>query len=130
MILADTSTWIDHLSVGVPTFQALLDVRQILIHPMVIGELACGNIRNRDATLKMLSELRTARVADYEYVLALIENRRLMGRGISYIDAHLLASALITESCLLWTRDRRLMAAAEELDVAYRIAEMGASPTP
>ena len=130
MILADTSTWIDHWMEGIPTLQALLDVRQIFTHPMVIGELACGNIHNRANTLKMLSELRRARVADDEYVLALIENRRLMGRGISYIDAHLLASALITESCLLWTRDRRLMAAAEELDVAYRIAEMGASPTP
>ena len=130
MILADTSTWIDYLSVGVPTFQALLDDDQILIHPMVIGELACGNIRRRANTLRMLSELIPAQVATDEYVLALIENRRLMGRGISYIDAHLLASALTTESCLLWTRDRRLMAAAEELDVAYGIAEMGASPTP
>lgn len=119
MILADTSTWIDYLSVGVPTFQALLDDHQILIHPMVIGELACGNIRSRGATLNMLSELRSARVANDEDVLALIENRRLMGRGISYIDAHLLTSTLITNSCLLWTRDRRLMAAAEELSVAF-----------
>ena len=119
MVLADTSIWIDHFVSENPRLTALLDDEQILMHPMVIGELACGNLANRDDTLFRLKELPASLlIPDYE-VLSLIERHRLMGRGISYIDAHLLASVALDDSALLWTRDRRLRAAAVELDLAW-----------
>ena len=120
MVLADTSVWIDHFHSEDPRLVTLLDNRELLMHPLVIGELACGNLPNRDATLTRLKRLPVSVVVPDDEVLSLIERHRLMGRGIGYIDAHLLASVARTDSVLLWTRDRRLMSAATDLGLAWQ----------
>ena len=121
MILADTSIWIDHLRAGEPGLVSLLNDNQVLTHPMVIGELACGNLPNQDTVLGLLGALPAIHVATHEEVLFFIEQRQVMGRGIGYIDAHLLAAAKLARSVQLWTRDRRLMVVAAELDFAYEL---------
>ena len=86
-----------------------------MAHPFVIGELACGNLGNRNAILALLRTLPTAQIATDDEVMGFIERRRLMGRGIRYIDVHLLASVALTRGSRLWTRDKRLAAIADEL---------------
>ena len=112
MILVDTSVWVEHLRHGLPRLAMLLQGGEVLIHPWVIGELACGNLRNRSQVLELLQGLPAASVASDAEVLLLIERDRLMGRGIGYVDAHLLASARLSR-CRLWTQDRRLAGVAE-----------------
>jgi len=87
------------------------------MHPFVVGELACANFSNRDATLELLQQLRSVTVAEHDEVLSFIRARKLYGRGIGYVDAHLLAAAAI-EGCQLWTKDKRLQAVAVTLGVA------------
>ena len=113
MILVDTSVWVEHLRHGLPRLATHLQEGEVLIHPWVIGELACGNLRNRSQVLDLLQGLPAATVASDAEVLLLIERDRLMGRGIGYVDAHLLASARLSH-CWLWTQDRRLAAVAQE----------------
>lgn len=120
MILVDTSVWIDHLRVGNDRLAGLLDASLVQTHPFIIGELACGNLRNRTEVLSLLAALpKTAAATDAE-VLFLIDRHRLMGRGIGYIDAHLLASAALSSPVEIWTRDKRLAALAADLGVEYR----------
>jgi len=107
VILVDTSIWVDHLRSGVPQLTAALKAGDVFIHPWVIGELACGNLRDRSRLLQLLQSLPAARVATPAEVLILIEQHQLMGRGIGFVDAQLLASAKLTH-CALWTQDRRL----------------------
>ena len=113
MILVDTTVWVEHLRRGLPSLATLLQEGEVLIHPWVIGELACGNLRNRQQVLELLQGLTVATVASDAEVLLLIERDRLMGRGIGYVDAHLLAAARLSH-CRLWTQDRRLAAVALE----------------
>ena len=117
MILVDTSVWVEHLRHGLPRLATFLQEGEVLIHPWVIGELACGNLRNRSQVLELLKGLPAATVASDTEVLLLIERERLMGRGIGYVDVHLLASARLNH-CRLWTQDRRLAAVAQELGLA------------
>lgn len=117
-ILVDTSIWVDHLRIGDDQLISLLDHGRVLAHPMVIGELACGRLHRRDAILGWLAELPEATVATHHEVLALIEAHGLMGRGIGYVDAHLLAATVLSAPGRLWTRDRPLRAAAQALDLA------------
>lgn len=117
MILIDTSVWVEHLRHGLPRLATLLQDGEVLIHPSVIGELACGNLRHRAQMLELLQGLPAATVASEAEVLLLIERDRLMGRGIGYVDAHLLASARLSH-CRLWTQDRRLAAVAQEQGLA------------
>ena len=119
MILADTSVWIDHLRRGDERLSAALDADQVLTHPFVIGELACGNLRKRTELLDMLSRLPATQTATDDEVLTFIERKRLIGRGIGIVDAHLLASVALSTPARLWTRDRQLKAAATELKLAY-----------
>ena len=119
MILVDTSVWIDHLHKGVQELAVKLDAGEVLAHPLVLGELACGNVKNRAAVLSLLALLPCAVTATNDEVLALIERQSLMGRGLGFIDAHLLASAALTHECRLWTRDRRLRTVAESLELSY-----------
>ncbi len=121
MILADTSIWVDHLRAGEPGLVSLLNDNRILVHPMVIGELACGNLPNRDVVLGLLGEMPAIPVATDEEVLFFIEQRRVMGRGIGYVDAHLLAAATLAQSVRFWTRDQRLLAVAGDLGLAYEL---------
>ena len=119
MILADTSIWIDHFRSGDAGLAQRLDRGHILIHPWIIGELGLGSLQNRTALLTTLADLPTALTASDTEVLGLIERHSLasigIGIGIGYIDAHLLASTLLTPDAALWTRDRRLHAAAQRL---------------
>jgi len=111
MILVDTSVWVDHFRARNPELSEVLGGALVLTHPFVIGELACGNLRNRTRILADLNSLPLALSATHEEVLRLIEERELWGRGIGWIDGHLLASALLS-NCRLWTLDRRLHQAA------------------
>ncbi|HYK00487.1 MAG TPA: type II toxin-antitoxin system VapC family toxin [Thermoanaerobaculia bacterium] len=118
MILVDTSVWVDHLQKGVPALVEALEQDAVLTHPFVIGELACGNLKNRSEVLGLLAALPSAVIAREEETLVFIEERKLMGKGVGYIDAHLLASVTLTEGARLWTRDKRLADAAAELRLA------------
>ena len=118
MILVDTSAWIDHLRTGDDALVRALDDGEVVTHPFVIGELACGNLRNRADVLRLLEDLPRARGATHEEVMAMVERRQLMGMGIGYVDAHLLAAAALTPSTSLWTRDKRLSGAAARLGLA------------
>ena len=117
MVLADTSVWVDHLRRGVSLLGGLLTSGQVATHPFVIGELACGNLANRSEILKLLSALPSLGMASHAEALRLVEDRRLHGTGLGWIDIHLLSSALLSQAPL-WTRNRRLGAAARGLGIA------------
>ncbi|MHB1403413.1 MAG: type II toxin-antitoxin system VapC family toxin [Thiobacillus sp.] len=119
MILLDTSVWIDHLRQGDAQVASALQSGLVLTHPFVIGELACGQLKSRAEILGLLAALPQARVAQEQEVLFFIERHGLMGRGIGYIDAHLLTATALTEGARLWTRDKRLDSLARELELAY-----------
>lgn len=119
MILVDTSVWVDHLRSGDPELVRLLEGERVMVHPFVIGELACGNLKNRQEVLKLLGDLPAASVATHDEVLTFIERRSLMGRGIGYVDVHLLAAVALSDDGRLWTRDRKLAVAVEKLDLAF-----------
>jgi predicted nucleic acid-binding protein len=118
MILVDSSVWIDHLRSGNAKLAGLLENGQVLVHPFVIGELALGNLKKRAQILTNLQDLPEAVVARDDEVLRFIGRHALHGRGIGYVDAHLLASARLTPDGSLWTRDKRLHAAAKRLGLA------------
>lgn len=118
MILVDTSVWIDHLHTAEPDLVALLEAGSVAVHPAVIGELALGRIADREIVLGALGRLAAPVAARDAEVLQLIEHHRLAGSGIGWADAHLLASARLTAGSSVWTRDRRLRAAAQRLGVA------------
>ena len=120
MILVDTSVWIDHLRQSDPTLVELLEAVAVGTHPLVIGELAVGSLRNRAELLALLDELPRAPVADENEVLALINAHQLHGHGLGIVDVHLLASTLLAPGTSLWTRDARLRAAASSLGVLWR----------
>ena len=120
VVLVDTSVWIDHLRTGEAKLEELLQRSRVLIHPFVIGELACGNLRNRATVLTLLRDLPDASVATNEEVLFFIDQHGLMGRGIGYVDAHLLASVSLAGIAPLWTRDNRLHDVALGLGFAYQ----------
>lgn len=115
MILVDTSVWVDHFRVGDSTLAALLERAEVLGHPWVIGELALGQLSQRGQILSLLSGLPRATVATDVEVLSVIDHHHLHALGIGYVDAQLLASTLLTPEALLWTRDKRLGAAAAAL---------------
>jgi predicted nucleic acid-binding protein len=117
MILVDTSVWIEHLRTGVSKLSSLLYDEQVFCHPFVIGELACRNLKNREEILTLLTALPRARVAEHREVLHLLETERLYGRGIGWIDAHLLASTLLS-GCSLWTLDKSLRRTAAGLNIS------------
>ena len=118
MILVDTSVWIDHLRTGVPALAMALEDEQVLMHPFVLGELACRNLRDRNEVLRLLAKLPRVTSASDAEVLQMIEHRSLMGKGLGYIDVHLLASVALEGTARLWTHDRRLAAVAAELGLA------------
>lgn len=118
MILVDTSIWINHLRAEDERLTALLDSGEVLGHPYVTGELALGNLQPRDAILSDLRDLPQAIVVSDTEVLLLIDRQRLFGRGIGYVDVHLLAAVRLTPDARLWTGDRRLQAVAAELGLA------------
>ncbi|HEV8016258.1 MAG TPA: type II toxin-antitoxin system VapC family toxin [Stellaceae bacterium] len=118
MILIDTSVWVDHLRANDGALATLLDTGMVLVHPFVIGELALGNLRQREIVLNALADLPHASVATDAEVLHFIERHALFGRGIGYIDAHLLAGVQLTAGAGLWTNDKRLHGVAVKLGLA------------
>jgi predicted nucleic acid-binding protein len=119
VVLVDTSVWVSHLCKTNGILVNLLNNAEVVCHPFVIGELACGNLKNRTAVISLLGALPMACKAGREEVLIFIESRGVMGKGLGYIDVHLLASALLT-GVALWTLDKRLDKAAEELHCKYK----------
>jgi predicted nucleic acid-binding protein len=117
VILADTSVWISHLRHGSEDLKRALEAGEVLCHPHVVGELACGNLRNRDNILDFLRALPAAATATDEEVLACIEQNRLYGSGLGFTDVHLLASAMLTPT-RLWTLDAALGREAKRLHLA------------
>ncbi len=111
MILADTSVWIEHLRYGTVGLETVLNEGNVACHPFIIGELACGNLGNRAEILTLLKNLPVVAVANDDEVLQFIEDRQLIGKGLGYIDIHLLMSALLSGTPL-WTLDKRLHALA------------------
>lgn len=121
MILVDTSVWIDHFRQGDVELTRLLNAGQVLTHRFVIGELALGNIQNRNIIISTLRNLPQSTVAADEEVLSFIEKQALFGSGIGYIDAHLLAATLLSPGSFLWTRDKRLLAESVRLGVCVNL---------
>ena len=119
MILVDSSVWIDHLHRAEVGLIALLDANEVAVHPMVIGELALGAIVERDAFLELLTALPSVVEASHPEVLRFVSDRRLQGRGLSFVDVHLLAAVVLSSDARLWTRDRRLREAAVELGLEW-----------
>ena len=117
MILVDTSIWIDHLHRSEAALSALLNTSQVCTHPMVIGELALGSLRDRQTILRLLSDLPSTTMATDVEMLSFVEAHGLFGIGLSLVDAHLLAALRLSPADRLWTRDRRLRRSAEELGV-------------
>ncbi len=127
MILVDSSVWVDHLRVSEPALVELLNTGRVLTHSFVVGELACDNLKNRNAVLSLLQDLPAAPIATDEEVLFFIEKHGLMGRGIGYVDAHLLSAVSLAGTGRLWTRDKRLCAVTESLRLAFETANPGKS---
>ena len=119
MILVDTSVWIDHLHRNDPVLVGLLENEMVGCHRHVIEELALGSIKRRDSVLALLENLYQFPALGHAEVMTLIDVRRLWGQGLSAVDAHLLGAVRVVDGALLWTRDKRLRAAAAGDAVAY-----------
>jgi predicted nucleic acid-binding protein len=119
MVLVDTSVWVSFLQSGHVRLKGLLEEGKVLTHHDIIGELACGNLKNRREILSLLKTLPAAATATHDEVLRFIEDHRLMGLGLGYVDVHLLAAARLT-GVPLWTDDKCLKAAAVRLQVAFK----------
>ena len=127
MILVDTSVWIDHLRAGDQTLVGLLGAGRVLAHPLMIGEIALGHLRERKVVLGTLSDRPHDSIATDAEVLHFIDHYALSGRGIGYVDAHLLAAVRLTAGASPWTRDTRLHSVAEPLGLGTMLPEQ---PTP
>lgn len=118
MILVDTPVWIDHLALPDPLLARRLDGGTVLMHPFVIGEIMLGNLRDPAGVRETLGSIKSVDPVSPDEALEMIVRRGLAGSGVGYVDAHLLASTLVTPKCSLWTRNRRLHAVAKRLGVA------------
>jgi predicted nucleic acid-binding protein len=118
MVLVDTSVWVKHLRYGDIVLRSLLEDGDATCHPFIVGELACGNLKNRAEILSLLRALPMATVAEHDEVMRFIEDHRLMGKGLGFIDLHLLASAVLSE-IQLWTMDKRLHQVSLKLGLGY-----------
>ncbi|GBE05331.1 ribonuclease VapC32 [bacterium BMS3Abin10] len=118
MVLVDTSVWVSHLREGNTKFERLLNDGDVVCHPFIIGELACGNLKNRAEILSLLQALPMSIQAEYDEVMKFIENNHLMGKGLGYIDVHLLAAASLTE-VLIWTIDKKLDDVSQKMGLNF-----------
>jgi len=118
MVLVDTSVWVAHLRKGDIRLKSLLNDGLAVCHPFIVGELACGNLKNRAEVLSLLQTLPSAVRAEHEDVMSFIEKYHLMGKGLGYVDMHLLASAFLS-NIPLWTLDKKLNQTASLLKKAY-----------
>ena len=119
-VLVDTSVWIKHLREGDKNLIQLLEQGLVACHPFIIGELACGGIKNRHEIISLLNDLPSTDVLDHYEIMEFIEYRQIMNKGIGYVDAHLVGSALVSETPL-WTFDKALRKIAHQLSIEYDI---------
>ncbi|MGB5746449.1 MAG: PIN domain-containing protein [Desulfobacterales bacterium] len=118
MVFVDTSIWVTHLRQGSRRLEKLLMDAEVICHPFIIGELACGNLKNRNEIISLLQSLPLAPTIEFDEFLFFIDRNHLMGKGIGFVDVHLLASAKLAE-VPLWTADKRLKSAADQLDLTF-----------
>jgi len=119
MVWVDTSVWMRHLREGDPDLEPLLNNGEVMCRPYIVGELACGNLKNRHEVLLLLQLLPAATQASHEEILQFIEEKRLMGKGLGYMDVHLSASAMLT-GVPMWSCDKRLNETNQGLGIRYR----------
>lgn len=124
MILVDTSIWVDHLKKDGHPLAKLLEEGHVLMHDMVAGELACGNLRDRQGLMKQLSGLPQLKVISHQSVMAFIEDHGVMGKGIGFVDVHLLA-ATKNAGGEIWTRDKNLLSVASGLSLSFDATTLG-----
>ena len=118
MVLVDTSIWVEHLRVGHSGLEALLEEGEVACHELIIGELACGSIKNRREISALLQALPRVVEAEHDEAMRLIDRHRLMGKGLGFIDVHLMASAVLSDTPL-WTLDKMLKAESSRLGIAF-----------
>jgi predicted nucleic acid-binding protein len=119
MVLVDTSVWVDHLRAGDAALTRLLGRNEALLHPFIVAELALGNLRQRELILGSLAALPQAIVATDVELMALVETAPLHGLGIGFVDAHLIASVRLMPGTRIWTRDKRLLGAAQVVGLGF-----------
>jgi len=119
MVLVDTSVWIDHFNRTDEPLQFLLNNYEAAVHPFILGELACGNFKNRKEIVRLLNDMPCSEKISTEEFYLFLEQNRLYGIGLGFVDIHLLASSVLS-GCLIYTRDRSLFRAAESLKIAYQ----------
>jgi predicted nucleic acid-binding protein len=107
VILVDTSIWIDFLRDGNDLLKEFLEKGQVMVHPLIVGELSCGNISKRKNFLQLINELPQAKESSHQEVLHFIESKKLYGKGVGFVDLHILCSAILSNTPL-WTGDKRL----------------------
>ncbi len=122
MIIVDTSIWIDHFRYGDADLRKIIEDDRLLCHPFVVGELALGSLRERDAVIAFLASQREAVIATHAEVMTVIERHSIFSMGIGYTDAHLLTSTLLDRRSSLWTRDKRLAAAAQKVGASVYLS--------
>jgi predicted nucleic acid-binding protein len=121
LTLVDTSVWIDHFRTSSPQLHQLLEADSVLCHPLIIGELACGNLRHRSQILESLAALPSTPVIEYEEILAFIDTHRLSGQGLGWVDVHLLAATLL-HNTTIWAHDQPFQRAARKLRCSCELA--------
>jgi predicted nucleic acid-binding protein len=119
MVLIDTSAWIDHFNRSDPVLQFLLNEYDAATHPFILGELACGNFKNRNEIFALLSNLPAITTISTDEYFVFIEKNKLYGSGLGFVDIHLLASSLISQ-CTIYTKDKNLLSAAHSFNIGYR----------
>jgi len=119
MVLVDTSIWVAHLRQGLRRLEKLLMDAEVICHPFIIGELACGRLKNRNEIISLLQSLPIAPTIEFEEFLFLIDRNHLMGKGVGFVDVHLLASAQLA-GVPLWTADKKLKSAADQLKLVFK----------
>jgi predicted nucleic acid-binding protein len=119
MVIVDTSIWVTHLRQGSRQLEKLLYDAEVMCHPFIVGELACGNLKNRTEIISLVQSLPMAPTIEFDEFLFFIDRNHLMGRGVGFVDVHLLASAQLT-GMTLWTADKRLKSAADQLELTFK----------
>jgi len=119
MVLVDTSIWVAHLRQGRRQLEKMLMDAEVMCHPFIIGDLACGNLKNRNEIISLLQSLPMAPTIEFEEILFFINQNYMMGKGVGFVDVHLLASAQLA-GVLLWTADKRLKASADQLQLTFK----------
>ena len=118
MVLVDTSVWINHFRTSDRHLEKLLVHGEVSCHPHIIGELSCGNIKNRQEIISLLQKLPQAPLIEFDEFLYFVAQKKLHGKGIGFVDIHLLASAKLGQ-IPLWTADKRLQYASADLNLKY-----------